>query len=136
VPPAPAVRQPDIALRDDLNEWRRRAETAETALAEVRGQRDYAVTSLANVVDAAVKNSPDGTGAEWIDFAPALDTDGEPMLVADGTLTGSVRRLSGDPATAGGGFELRIRFVPGDRTRVGTGYAYRVTLPFGPDGAP
>jgi hypothetical protein len=136
VPPAPLSTQRDIALREDLNEWRRRAETAETALAEVRGQRDYAVTSLANMVDAVVKAPrQDGTDAEWIAFAPALDTDGEPMLVADGTLTGSIR-LSGNTTTAGGGFELRIRFEPGQRTRIGTGYAYRIKLPFGPDGTP
>jgi hypothetical protein len=131
VPPAPA--QLYIALRENLNEWRRRAETAETALAEVRGQRDYAVTSLANVVDAAVKNSPDGTGSGWDDFEPELDPNGEPMLIADGTLAGTYRMMTGESA---GGFEVRVRFEPGQRTRLGSGYAYRIKLPFGPDGTP
>jgi hypothetical protein len=67
------------------------------------------VTSLANMVDAAVKNSPDGTGSGWNDFAPALDTDGEPMLIADGTLAGTYRMMTGESA---GGFEVRFGSSP------------------------
>jgi hypothetical protein len=118
------ARQCTRPARSDLNEWRRRAETAETALAEVRGQRDYAVTSLANMVDAAVKNSPDGTGSGWDDFPPALDTDGEPMLIADGTLAGTIRRLSGEPRG-----RRRIRGASSVRARAADAARNRVRLP-------
>ncbi len=125
----PSWPQPSVPESSIIAELRRRAETAETALADVRHQRDVAVTRLADMVEQVGRDAAPG----WDDFEPMIDTDGEPVLVADGSLAGTYRMMTGESA---GGFEVRVRFTPGERTRIGTGYAYTIRLPFGPDGTP